>query len=133
MKTVLALLLMMTLAHAADEPRLINFNAVLQLPEGGDITECLKQTEGANPTCLEKTGVTLGMVCYRALLKPKPNATLPEAMARWRLSQKVSKGPVQLAAQDIATLVNAIHDFAGFSTEIEGQSICLIDPVVCKE
>jgi hypothetical protein len=143
MRTVLALLLLSTVAFAddkKDEARLINFNAVLQLPDGGDIQECSKLSEpeagketGFTPVCLEKKSITLGMVVYRAMLKRKPNVTLNEDMAKYRLQRLVLKGPTRLSSADVTILVNAVHEFDGFSSEVAGQSICLLDPIYCVE
>ena len=140
MRTIVALMLLSTAALAADEPRLINFTAALQLPDGGDMLECTKQTEpepgkeaNFQPICTERKPITLGMVVYRALLKTKQNQSLNDAAARWRLSRRVLAGPAKLSSADVSLLVNAVHDFGGFSTEVEGQSICLLDPVYCDQ
>jgi hypothetical protein len=138
---VLAILAALTISAAAeDAPRLINFDAVLQVVDGGDMVECTKFTEPEPgkekdfiPVCLEKKPVRLGMVAYRALSKSKPGQSLNDASARWRLSHKVDHGTVELSAPDVTTIINAIHEHGGFSGEVVGQSICMVDPTFCKD
>jgi hypothetical protein len=122
-----------------DSVRLIDFNALLKLPDGDPITECTKD-DGPNTRCTERKPVTLGLIAYRALQRAKPSASLNEAASRWRLSRKV-QGAVQLSSADVTTVITAIHEFSfdpqktggGFTTEIEGQALCMLDPTYCED
>lgn len=137
MKYIVALLMLSTAAYAEDKPRTIDFTTALSDPTTGEVLkECSKDSDPdpvtKRVTCAEYKPLTLGMVAYRSLLKPKDKASLNDTAARWRLQQRVLKGPQALSAADATTLITAINEF-GFSTELAGQSMCLIDPTYCAD